>query len=183
MADLNAAIDNGWYMTTPSTLNLPAGVAYGYVRVERPSDTHVHQWAYNYGTLVVTEYHRYFNGSVWSAWALPPPNGSDLVWTNLPLGGVASHYAAPYGPAQYRKLGNGMVVCQGLIITSGLGNVCTFPVGYRPTAGRLLIFQASNSTAPPPPEVFRLDGSTGVLTVQAAFGWASTADISWYADS
>jgi len=70
IGDCNTALDNGWYMTIPTTLNTVGSGIYGFMRVERPSDTHCHQWQYTYGAPLTSSpiWYRHWNGTTWSAW-------------------------------------------------------------------------------------------------------------------
>lgn len=55
-------------------------------------------------------------------------------WTRINTLGFAGawvDYAAPYGPAYYRKVGD-IVYLRGLISTGAVGAICTLPVGFRP---------------------------------------------------
>ena len=53
-------------------------------------------------------------------------------WISLTLTAPWNHYAGPYGPTYYRKVGD-IVYLRGIISGGALGsNVCTLPVGYRP---------------------------------------------------
>jgi hypothetical protein len=94
-----------------------------------------------------------------------------------------SHYGAPYGPVQYRKLASGLVICQGLfsVATAGAA-VFTFPAGYRPASGRDLIFKCACNVEYP--ETWRLDG-TGSLRPNASIAagnWISMSGLQFYAE-
>ena len=72
--------------------------------------------------------------------------GGAMVWSDIPglatpstdwilptLGASWVNYAAPYGPARFRKLASGLVVMEGLISSGTVnGTAFTLPVGYRP---------------------------------------------------
>jgi hypothetical protein len=57
------------------------------------------------------------------------------------------HYAAPYGPVQYRKRRDGTVEMRGLWVPGAGGVIFTLPVGYRPTGGIELLFIGSSANA------------------------------------
>lgn len=92
---------------------------------------------------------------------------ADTAWTTITLAS-GTHYAAPYGPVQYRKLASGLVICRGLFTVTVGGvttTIFTFPVGYRPAANRTFIFHTAGSMALI--ESIRVSGD-GVMTIPAA---------------
>lgn len=107
---------------------------------------------------------------------------ADTGWITMTLNS-GSHYAAPWGPCQYRKLATGLVVCQGLFtVAVASGTAWIAPVGYRPLSTRNLIFQTASSQSPTPPETWRLNGD-GTLVPQgtiAAGAWISMCGLSYW---
>jgi hypothetical protein len=63
--------------------------------------------------------------------ALPIPE-TPPTWTPVPLGATWTHWAAPWGPCGYRKIGD-VVTLRGLAVsTSTVTTIATLPVGFRP---------------------------------------------------
>jgi hypothetical protein len=126
--------------------------------------------------------------AVWSpllATDVPGLVVADSGWT-IPTLVNGSHYGAPFGPARYRKLASGMVICDGLITAGAAGTVhIQFPVGYRPdpNAGtRQLIFVTANSAAANI-ETWRLDLDGGLRswTSMPVSSWVSISGVQFFA--
>ena len=110
-------------------------------------------------------------------------NPADSGWTTMALAG-GTHYGAPYGPCRYRRLSNGIVICDGLFTPTVVSQTAfTFPVGYRPSYSPVdLIFHTACSVSPSPGETWRVDGN-GSLRVQAGVpvgGWVTMSGIQFY---
>jgi len=177
--DANQATAAGWYQLATGALNAPPISAYYHLQVFNMYGNQLRQIAYQISTEWV--YTRRYDTSAWTPWQLAS-QPYDTAWTNLPLV-AGSHYGAPYGPGQYRKNADGMVVMQGLVIVGSPGVVhATMPVGYRPTASRDLIFGGACSISVP--ELVRIDG-TGSFRTGAAVtsgSWISLTDITYLAE-
>lgn len=115
-----------------------------------------------------------------SAWKVFGADGPALTngWVN---------YAAPYGPARFRKLASGLVVMNGLISSGTVGAVAfTMPTGYLPGP------QADSSLRD---HIFQLAQGGGVANEAARFNsagqfiptatgssaWLSLAGLTYYA--
>jgi hypothetical protein len=123
--------------------------------------------------------------AVWSpivATDVPGLVTADTGWITMSLNS-GSHYAAPWGPCQYRKLASGLVVCQGLFtVTVTSATAWIAPVGYRPLSSRNIIFQTASSVSPTPPETWRLNGD-GTLVPQASLtpgSWISMCGVVYW---
>lgn len=105
--------------------------------------------------------------------SLPAPEA--WIQANLSNG---SHYGAPYGPVQYRKhAALGLVECRGLWVP-GSGVIFVLPAGYRPTAGRELIFGCIANAALCD---VRVNGDNGNVSIASAVsGWLSLSGVSFY---
>jgi hypothetical protein len=121
--------------------------------------------------------------------ALVTPDQQWRSISSLGYGAGIADYGAPFGPARFRKLASGLVVCDGLIqatsFTGGNG-AWTMPVGYRPLAtgggARQLIFGGASSVSPAPSELWRIAETGGVSLMASGSPWVSTASIHYYAD-
>jgi hypothetical protein len=127
--------------------------------------------------------------AVWSALTATDIPGlvvADTGWTTMTLAS-GSHYGSPYGPVQYRKLATGVVICRGLITIGVVGaTVFTFPVGYRPAAGRDFIWTCATAVggANFGGETWRCDGN-GSLRPHASNtvgSWVSMDGVQFYAE-
>lgn len=100
----------------------------------------------------------------------------DAGWTTCTLQNAFTHYADPWGPAQYRKDALGYVHLRGLVQGGSAGAVVfTLPVGYRPARNWVL---AAITTAGPIQLRVHNDGTVTFLvegTGQFSTDWASIA--------
>lgn len=179
-ADYNLATAAGWYVGVPSDANGPPGM-YAHVQVFNFGGPQYKQIAHQYNSLDIWQ-RLYMSGVGWTIWnqvQFTPDRQWNAVAALGYVGGF-SDYAAPYGPCEYRKTANNMVICRGLMNCPNPGTAFTFPVGYRPAPGRNLIWHTANS-AQRADETWR-SGGAGEMIYQAAASWASLAGLTFYAD-
>jgi len=181
----NNAIAAGFYRLDSGATNAPPITAYYHLHVMNMYGNQLRQIAYQIGTENV--FIRRYDTNAWTPWQQQQFT-YDAAWVTSPtLQNGWTHYGAPYGPGRYRKTGDGLVVCDGLIlagtVTSGTV-VMTFPAGYRPASNRQPIFTTACTTSIA--ETLRLDGSNGNLTLSAghsAGSWISLTGVTFYAEA
>jgi hypothetical protein len=195
--DLNNATSPGWYQAradAPATANKPTAT-WGCVRTDTLDGwTACRQTYFEGGSFNTYERWTMTGAGGWSAWTKTNFTGGDLAWHYVGNAGEPafqnghSNYGVPYGPVRYRKLSNGLVVCDGLMTSNGPSTtVWTFPVGFRPNmqglgASRQLIFVCASSVAQQ--DTFRL-AENGNLAIQSISvgAWVSLCGVQFYADS
>ena len=180
-ADYNNATAAGWYVGIPSDANSPPSGIYAHVQVFQFGGPQYKQIAHAYNSLDTWQ-RLYITGVGWTIWnqtGWTPDRQWNAVAALGYVGGF-SDYVAPYGPCEYRRLMNNLVICRGLMNCPNPGTAFTFPVGYRPQPGRNLIWHTANS-AQRPDETWR-SGGAGELIYQGAASWASLAGLTFYAD-
>jgi len=69
---------------------------------------------------------------------------SDSDWITQTLNSGYTSLSSPFGPVQYRKIGN-IVNIVGLLSTSVTGVVFTLPEGYRPPVNAVAIASSANN--------------------------------------
>lgn len=93
---------------------------------------------------------------------------SDSGWITATLNSGYTHYADPYGPVKYRKIGN-IVNIQGITNENTVGVAFTLPAGYRPEVQLIIAAEMSNGLG-------RLDiqknGNVEIISVPNT-GWCS----------
>jgi hypothetical protein len=187
--DANNATAAGWYRLDSGAINGPDSANYFQLFVMNLYNNQIRQVAWQIGTE--RSYVRRQDSATWQPWYPTGIIQPDSGWTTMSLGAGYAHYGTPYGPGRYRKLADGMVICEGLIQApaSGMANaaIFTFPVGYRPQlnagGGRDLIFVTANSATSSYGETFRLNDA-GSLRTSAGIGasvWLSLAGLQFYA--
>lgn len=133
---------------------------------------------------------------LWSAAPSPPPGyfTADTAWkivgTDTPLTNGWVNYAAPYGPARYRKLSSGLVLLEGLIQTGTLGvTAFNLPAGWRPAkqqdgTARDYIFVCASAAGTAPGENLRVHSSGDVRPSGTGSNtWIDLSMVRFMADS
>jgi Collagen triple helix repeat (20 copies) len=194
VANWNDATQNGWYQGVPGTPNAPDGSWYvGEVVSHRQAigggSGYVTQRVWRFTDNSGVEFRRNCIADVWSGWwrsdvGYVAGGASDTGWQGWwSYGWEMSGMGSPWGPPQYRKLGN-MVFLRGGIQQAGaiaegtwLGDL---PPGYRPVGiNQFFTCQTSNGPA-------RIDVQTdGKLVAWAGgsgrpSGWWSVNEIHFF---
>ena len=189
VSDWNSATQNGWYQGPPGTANAPDGSWYLGEVVAHRSDSsprYITQRVWRFTDNTGLEYRRNCVGDAWSGWwqVGPPAAGFDTGWQGWwSYGYEMSGYGAPWGPPQYRKIGN-VVYLRGLLAQAGAiatpTNLGALPPGYRPVGqNHLCVIQHSGGTCR-----LDIDAGSGNLTAYAGAygvpdGWYSLHNISF----
>ena len=103
---------------------------------------------------------------------------ADTSWHPFAYVNSWANYGAPFGPAGYRKLSNGLVVLKGLVQGGVAATIATLPAGYRPGHQGLFNMQTSPNVA------CRIDIATnGVISHTGGnAGWISLNGITFLAE-
>lgn len=117
---------------------------------------------------------------------LVTPDSGWITMTPLLNGWV--QYADPYGPARYRKLPSGLVVCNGLISSGTVSaNAFLLPVGYRPSpqaggAQRISIFACATGGGAAA-EACRVYSDTGAIYISHSYAqsWIDLSGVCFWA--
>jgi hypothetical protein len=187
--DANNATAAGWYRLDSGAINGPDSANYFQLFVMNMYNNQIRQVAWQIGTE--RSYVRRQDSGTWQPWYSTGIIQPDSGWTSMTFTGGYTHYGVPYGPGRYRKLADGLVICEGLVQAPASGAasavVFTFPIGYRPQlnagGGRDLIFTTASSGTTAYGETFRLNDS-GSLRASAGIAnsvYLSLSGVQFYA--
>jgi hypothetical protein len=104
---------------------------------------------------------------------------ADVTWNPIPYINGWADYGAPYGPAGFRKLSNGLVLMRGLCALGTVADICVLPAGYCP--GMVMVFNVQTN----PNIACRLDVHPGGILqhVGGSNAWISLSNICFLAEN
>jgi hypothetical protein len=191
VSDWNSAQQSGWYQGPPGTVNGPQAGAWGigFVIAHRSdaSPRYITQEVWDFtGPPSVTHYRRHCQGDVWSGWvAVGAGGGGDTGWLDWPYYPAnVGAMGAPWGPPQYRKIGN-EVILRGLVQTIyalETPSLTILPAGYRPVGLDHMNLCVSSWSGGPRRVDVQGDGTVVMQGTTSDGEWINMGDIRFMAN-